>query len=85
MDNTEHTNDNYKQLQTRRVQLCKNTKHSFFCCGTGLPDGLKTNQQSQLGKKFQGLRLENVGIFYGHLEYFMNVLGYFMTIRYTLW
>jgi hypothetical protein len=26
--------------------------------------------------------LENVGIFYGHLKYFMDILGYFVTIRY---
>jgi hypothetical protein len=37
---------------------------------TGLPDGFFANQKSQFGKKLQGLRLENVDIFYGHLEYF---------------
>jgi hypothetical protein len=26
-----------------------------------------------LGKKFQGLRLENVDIFYGHLKCFMHI------------
>jgi hypothetical protein len=39
----------------------------------GLPDGLFSNQKSQLGNKFQGLRLENTDIFYGHFEYFMDI------------
>jgi hypothetical protein len=38
-----------------------------------MPDGLFLNQKSEFGKNFQGLRLENVYIFYGHLEYFMDV------------
>jgi hypothetical protein len=37
---------------------------------TGLPDGLFSNQKSQFGKILDGLRLENVDIFNGHLEYF---------------
>jgi hypothetical protein len=37
-----------------------------------LPDGLLSNQKSQFGKKILGPRLENVDIFYGHLEYFMD-------------
>jgi hypothetical protein len=40
---------------------------------TGLPDGLFASQKSQVGKNFQGLRLKNVNIFYGHLEYFMDI------------
>jgi hypothetical protein len=39
----------------------------------GLPDGSFSDQKSQSGKKFQGLRLENVDIFYGRLEYFMDI------------
>jgi hypothetical protein len=39
----------------------------------GLPDGLFSNQRSQFGKNFQGLGLENFDIFYGHLEYFMDI------------
>jgi hypothetical protein len=38
-----------------------------------LPDGLFSNQKSQFGKNFQGLGLENVDIFDGHLEYFMDI------------
>jgi hypothetical protein len=42
--------------------------------GSGLPDGSFSNQKSQFGKKiFQGLRLENIDIFYGHLEYLMDI------------
>jgi hypothetical protein len=37
-----------------------------------LPDGLFSNQKSQFGKNLQGVRLENVDIYYGHLEYFMD-------------
>jgi hypothetical protein len=29
--------------------------------------------KKQFGKNFQDLRLENVDIFYGHLEYFMDI------------
>jgi hypothetical protein len=39
----------------------------------GLPDGLFSSQKSQFGKIFQGLRFENVDIFYGHFEYFMDI------------
>jgi hypothetical protein len=39
----------------------------------GLPDGSFSNQKSQFWNVFQGLRLENVDIFYGHLDYFMNI------------
>jgi hypothetical protein len=47
----------------------------------GLPDGLFSNQKSQLGSILDSLRLKNVDIFYGHLEYvFYRHLGYFMTI-----
>jgi hypothetical protein len=45
----------------------------FFEFTTGLPDGLFSSQKSQFGKYLQGLRLENVDIFYGHLEYFMDI------------
>jgi hypothetical protein len=38
-----------------------------------LPDGLFSNQKSLFGKNVQSLRLENVDIFYGHLEYFMDI------------
>jgi hypothetical protein len=43
------------------------------CRRAGLPDGLFSNQNSQFGKKFKGLRLENADIFYGHLEYFIDI------------
>jgi hypothetical protein len=39
----------------------------------GLPDGLFSNQKSQFGWFWEDLRLENVDIFYGHLEYFMAI------------
>jgi hypothetical protein len=39
----------------------------------GLPDGLFSDQKSQFGKIFQGLRLKNVDILQGHLEYFTDI------------
>jgi hypothetical protein len=53
---------------------------NFFCfvCPPGLPDGLFSNQKYQFGYIFEGLRMENAGIFYGHLEYFL-------VIWYMLW
>jgi hypothetical protein len=38
-----------------------------------LPDGFFSNQKSQFGKILEGLRWENVDIFYGHLEYFTDI------------
>jgi hypothetical protein len=38
-------------------------------------------QKSLFGSFFEGLRLEKVEIFYGHLEFYGH-LGYFMTIWY---
>jgi hypothetical protein len=39
----------------------------------GMPD-VFFKPKFQFGKKFQGLRLKNVDIFYGHFEYFTNIL-----------
>jgi hypothetical protein len=39
----------------------------------GLPDGFFSNQKSQIGKILEGPRLENVVIFYGHLEHFTDI------------
>jgi hypothetical protein len=36
-----------------------------------LPDGIFSNQKSKFGSIWEGLEMENVGIFYGHLEYIM--------------
>jgi hypothetical protein len=40
---------------------------------SGLPDRLLSNQKSQFEKNSQGLRFENIDIFYVHLEYFMAI------------
>jgi hypothetical protein len=45
---------------------------------TGLPDGIFSNQKSQLGPILEGLRLEIVGLFHGHFKYFT-------AIWYILW
>jgi hypothetical protein len=39
----------------------------------GLPDGLFLNQKSQFGYILEGLGMENVVLFYDHLEYFMAI------------
>jgi hypothetical protein len=39
----------------------------------GLPDGLFSNQKYQFWYILSGLRLVNVYIVYGHLEYFMEI------------
>jgi hypothetical protein len=38
----------------------------------GLPDGFFSNQKSQFVGKFLA-RLENVDMFYGHMEYFTDI------------
>jgi hypothetical protein len=43
-----------------------------------LPDGLFSNQKSQFGQILEGFGMENVGLFFDHLEYFM-------AIWYNLW
>jgi hypothetical protein len=40
---------------------------------SGLPDGLFSNQKSHFGLILEGLRMENVVIFYDHLEYFTAI------------
>jgi hypothetical protein len=39
----------------------------------GLPDGLFSDQKSLLGYILEGLRLQNVDIFYCHLEFFTDI------------
>jgi hypothetical protein len=39
----------------------------------GLPDGFFSNQKFQFGQILEGLRWENVDIFYGHLGYFTDI------------
>jgi hypothetical protein len=57
----------------------------LFVKKAGLPDGLFSNQKSQLGYILEGLKLENVYIIYGHTEYILyGHLGYFTTIWYIL-
>jgi hypothetical protein len=54
---------------------CLHTRFFLFWPGNhpGLPDGLFSNQKSYSGKNFQVLRSENLYIFYGHLEYWMDI------------
>jgi hypothetical protein len=40
---------------------------------SGLPDGLFSNRKTKFGYILEGLRIKNVAIFYGQLEYFMEI------------
>jgi hypothetical protein len=39
----------------------------------GLPDGLLSNQKSISGNFLEGLGIDNIDIFCGHLEYFSTI------------
>jgi hypothetical protein len=43
-----------------------------------LPDGIFSNQNSKFGYIFEGLAVEDVGIFYGHLFYF-TAIGFILS------
>jgi hypothetical protein len=61
-----------------KIQIKRNA-----AAAAGLPDSLFSNQKSQCGKKYRGLRLEN-GYIFGLFGLFYGYLGFFMTIRYIL-
>jgi hypothetical protein len=42
-------------------------------CKTGLPDDIFSYQTSQVWSILQGLGMEIIGTFYGHLEYFTAI------------
>jgi hypothetical protein len=64
-------------------EMCGKKAENFFCSSSssacrkksressepGLPDAILSNQKYQFGKISEGLGMEKVGIFYGHLEY----------------
>jgi hypothetical protein len=43
-----------------------------------LPDGLFSNQKYQFGQIWEGLRRENVDIFYSLFEYFMDIWDFLL-------
>jgi hypothetical protein len=53
----------YTCVDQKTILLYKETR-------SGLPDGLFSNQNSKFGKILEGLAVEDVGIFYGHLVHF---------------
>jgi hypothetical protein len=68
-----------------------------FKSGPGLPDCIFSNQKSPFGQILEGLAKEDVGIFFGHLVYFIDIwyllwtfgifyghLVYFMDIWYII-
>jgi hypothetical protein len=55
-----------------------------FMFSAGLLDGLFSNQKSKFGLNLEGLAMEDVGIFYGHLVPFMvfhNILWTFAIVH----
>jgi hypothetical protein len=57
-------------LAGTKTQLSNPTiKHS----AAGLPDGMFSIQKYQFGKILEGLAMEDVGIFYDQMVYFMAV------------
>jgi hypothetical protein len=48
---------------------------------TGLPDGIFSYQKSQFGYMLEGLEMENVGIFYGHLKYVTSTGRFFVRLK----
>jgi hypothetical protein len=55
----------------------------------GLPDGIFLNQNPNLGKFLEGLRMKNVAVFYAHMEYIKSIwdilwsFGNFVVIWYA--
>jgi hypothetical protein len=47
--------------------------HIFLMRGPGLPDGIFSDKKYQFGQILEGLAMEDVGIFYGHLVYFTDI------------
>jgi hypothetical protein len=68
----------YRFPKSTPAVKCQYVQWRFFKFGfgkfvqflTGLPDGLFSNQKSKFGYILEGLALEDVGIFYGHLIHF---------------
>jgi hypothetical protein len=44
-----------------------------FLVAPRMPDALFSDQKSHFGYIFEGLRFENVDVFYGHLEYWADI------------
>jgi hypothetical protein len=60
-----------------KVELLSRQLYMDYCqgalFGTRVARWFLSNQKSQFGKILEGLRLENVVIFYGHLEFFTDI------------
>jgi hypothetical protein len=59
--------------------VANNTRRLGYWLVSGLPDGIFSKQKSHFGLIFEGLAVEDVGIFYGHLV-FLRPIG-----RYVSW
>jgi hypothetical protein len=69
---------------------CKHFRHErmksvMLVFNAGLPDGLFSNQKCKFGNILEGLAMQDVGMFYGHLVHFTVCLLYFIDVRYSLW
>jgi hypothetical protein len=59
--------------------------HYFSAIGTGWPDGLFSCQKFKFGYILEGLEMENIGIFYDHLEYFAAICYTYLTAILYCW
>jgi hypothetical protein len=60
-------------LKTQQPFSARSRKMASGFNGPGLPDGTFSCQEYQFGYISEGLVMENVDIFYGHLEYFKAI------------
>jgi hypothetical protein len=61
-----------QKIAHRRESVQGQMSTTFFSASFehGVPDGIFSKQKSKFVKNFQGLAMEDAGIFYDHLAYF---------------
>jgi hypothetical protein len=78
IDLSESTDE--KAFDERQVQCYKSHRNQADY-SPGLPDGIFFIQKSEFGNILEGHEMENVGLFFGHLECFTTIwYMYFMVI-----
>jgi hypothetical protein len=59
--------------KSQKIVIITSTPGRHVICGPGLPDDIFSNKKSHFGQTLEGLEMESMGIFYGHLVYFMAI------------
>jgi hypothetical protein len=75
------SNNNKKKTKKRKLVFVSSMYGFFvsvFCrchpmLQSGLPDGMISYKKSHFGQILEGQKIENVGIFYAHLEYLIAI------------